>query len=176
MVFQSTPPRKRRHPLFNPRKDSYQFQSTPPRKRRRSNPPEREVRRLVSIHASAQEATCGPCAMPGGYFVSIHASAQEATDALVGFGLLFVVSIHASAQEATRTHGLHACADVFQSTPPRKRRRVRGNHARCLSEFQSTPPRKRRPPAPMSPALTYGFNPRLRARGDTTLSYTSRNR
>ena len=62
---------------------------------------------LVSIHASAREATCDRETAEQFYKVSIHASAREATKA--GWDLYEVqqVSIHASAREATQRHGRH---------------------------------------------------------------------
>src|SRR6185295_1589356 len=41
---------------------------------------------------------------------------------------------------------LHAREGLFQSTPPRGRRRESGSKGRSSSAFQSTPPRGRRPP------------------------------
>ena len=122
--FQSTPPRGRRpgsgrlpRPLglgFNPRLRAggdppvetvepvtSEFQSTPPRGRRLAELSELLVVVLVSIHASAREATRHPDTrlVEGG--VSIHASAREATaDGRDRHGPA-PVSIHASAREAT---------------------------------------------------------------------------
>ena len=65
------------------------------------------------------------------------------------------ISIHASAKEATLfidvIHALH----VFQSTPPRRRRR--GKRCYCGHRqrgFQSTPPRRRRPQHIVIPQLS----------------------
>ncbi len=98
--FQSTPPRGRRHGVVEMTLSDDVFQSTPPRGRRHDtyicfaypvgfNPRLREggdqikalymLRRLVSIHASAREATTVDKPQPGREEVSIHASAREAT-------------------------------------------------------------------------------------------------
>ena len=68
---------------------------------------ERGVREgeLVSIHASAQEATKNDHPQGRNRVVSIHASAQEATDHVILKIASPPVSIHASAQEATRPAG-----------------------------------------------------------------------
>ena len=59
---------------------------------------------LVSIHASAREATTPVEVDKTNAYVSIHASAREATPAFGRQGTLeFGVSIHASAREATST-------------------------------------------------------------------------
>jgi len=57
------------------------FQSTPPRKRRRRYLCVAESLDTVSIHASAQEATAEILQAFAREEVSIHASAQEATPA-----------------------------------------------------------------------------------------------
>jgi len=81
---------------------------------------------FVSIHASAREATDD---LPMDWldtFVSIHASAREATNKLLEEFQGCFVSIHASAREATtRSGGKMANTTLFQSTPPRGRRRLK---------------------------------------------------
>ena len=142
--FQSTPPRRRRRHAadlfhrylhFNPRLreggdyeltctyNSYIFQSTPPRRRRHSAKWNKEKECIISIHASAKEATSSlkhnvayfhyfnPRLREGGdvHFVwmcsgrpiSIHASAKEATDNEDEQAERYRISIHASAKEAT---------------------------------------------------------------------------
>ena len=122
VIFQSTPPRRRRHAekvpdlqkkYFNPRLReggdfiikkgviTWQFQSTPPRRRRLLN--------------------------------------------LASAGAMSLISIHASAKEATYCSSVILPVAKFQSTPPRRRRqspllRKKFGH----SKFQSTPPRRRR--------------------------------
>ncbi len=101
-LFQSTPPRGRRHLEAIGRRGNGRFQSTPPRGRRRW-----------------YGAPCGPCCR-----VSIHASAREATFRRVRPEPDRCVSIHASAREATPALYLGRADGGFQSTPPRGRRRV----------------------------------------------------
>ena len=55
--FQSTPPRRRRHPMFRPISCIKKFQSTPPRRRRLCSPSFSFFPKFISIHASAKEAT-----------------------------------------------------------------------------------------------------------------------
>ena len=55
------------------------FQSTPPRGRRRARVVLSGVAPVVSIHASAREATNNPSTYARPVNVSIHASAREAT-------------------------------------------------------------------------------------------------
>ena len=57
-----------------------------------------------------------------------------------------LISIHASAKEATFEHLLYVLDEhIFQSTPPRRRRRQDAFRARLNPwRFQSTPPRRRR--------------------------------
>ena len=57
-MFQSTPPRGRRRRSPRSPPSPWQFQSTPPRGRRRSDWGGCGPHQLVSIHASAREATC----------------------------------------------------------------------------------------------------------------------
>ncbi len=99
-MFQSTPPRGRRHLLTLLDAGSIEFQSTPPR-----------GRRLPLLAFPIQDVP-----------VSIHASAREATAGMSeNFGTTGV-SIHASAREATENYGNLENAILFQSTPPRGRR------------------------------------------------------
>ena len=99
---------------------------------------------VVSIHASAWEATGQGPRDDGLLHVSIHASAWEATELYAPLGLRFVVSIHASAWEATWPAPQAMPTNSFQSTPP---------HGRRLAS-RKWPARPRR------------FNPRLRMGGD----------
>ena len=79
-LFQSTPPRGRRHLSLYLSLYLSLFQSTPPRGRRQRKQDDPNPI-LVSIHASAREAT-RPIACKGrSSVVSIHASAREATEA-----------------------------------------------------------------------------------------------
>ena len=103
---------------------------------------------------------------------------------------LHMISIHASAKEATRFHILQCTHIIFQSTPPRRRRRSNTEKRHCfILRFQSTPPRRRRlissnagggifnisihasakeatSKCGQSPCDDRNFNPRLREGGD----------
>ena len=100
---------------------------------------------LVSIHASAREATDGGDLISLYQLVSIHASAREATCLLEFAGGLLWVSIHASAREAT----------IFD-TPPRLPAGV-SIHASAREATLG--------PGPGLSGRT-SFNPRLRTGGD----------
>ena len=76
------------------------FQSTPPRRRR-------PILHIMSLVLK---------------IISIHASAKEATSQMLVPAILFKISIHASAKEATSLQFLHLLSYKFQSTPPRRRR------------------------------------------------------
>src|SRR4051812_20433183 len=56
---------------------------------------------------------------------------------------------------------------MFQSTPPRGRRQEIAKEGVEVPEFQSTPPRGRRLDVPPGVEAVIGFNPRLRAGGDS---------
>ena len=78
----------------------------------------------ISIHASAREATtvCDYCRVGG--HISIHASAREATYLPLRERIIDVISIHASARGATiYPLLLRLLDDRFQSTLPRGKRR-----------------------------------------------------
>ena len=122
-MFQSTPPRRRRHWGQNEIVGFTEFQSTPPRRRRPSNglswtqlpafqsTPPRRRRRVTTFGKTAQAVFQStpprrrrlPCRIRQGLplCVSIHASAQEATNSFRNRLTSSAVSIHASAQEAT---------------------------------------------------------------------------
>ena len=124
-----------------PRKKA--FQSTPPRGRRLTRPilsqricyfnprlreggdiriGNRNTSELISIHASAREATasCGACR---GYAADFNPRLREGGDLeKSGFFLFSRVSIHASAREATSPPFIGSRIILFQSTPPRGRR------------------------------------------------------
>ena len=144
--------------------------------------------RVVSIHASAREATMGGPGGVGGVSVSIHASAREATSGAEDAGL-------AEGFQSTPPHGRRPAMDppswappMFQSTPPHGRRRLGPRGAFYTTLFQSTPPHGRRPgsapeqvvellvsihasareatTANLARHLARRFNPRLRTGGD----------
>ena len=87
-------------------------------------------------------------------FISIHASAKEATSTTSLKSLAFPISIHASAKEATIHNNVFTFLQLFQSTPPRRRRLSQtGIHIKYQG-FQSTPPRRRRPQHIVIPQLS----------------------
>ena len=147
-TFQSTPPRRRRQlkggscfiwQNFNPRLREGGDANVPAKK------PERVI---ISIHASAKEATFSFNCISTEVLISIHASAKEATtdtgwkrwvfyhfnprlreggDApfLIQTAGSYLISIHASAKEATNCiECISSLLVKFQSTPPRRRRRT----------------------------------------------------
>ena len=99
------------------------FQSTPPRGRRRIQTLFCSCFHTISIHASAREATKPKSTGLFTYIISIHASAREATLPPFPFIIFIKISIHASAREATKRNGKSVSWGIFQSTPPRGRRR-----------------------------------------------------
>ncbi len=128
-------------------------------------------RPMVSIHASAREATAALGRTECEGLVSIHASAREATrETSIDF-LRRSVSIHASAREATPQlpRGAHPCR-LFRSTPPRGRRPPR----RVLRPHRNSfDPRLRAGgdhPRPLCSSGRKCFDPRLRAGGDSRIS------
>ena len=123
---------------------------------------------LISIHASAREATYQPPKVGREPDISIHASAREATAPHITTGnptdyfnprlreggdadapnavlTQIFISIHASAREATLFLLYCFVMVIFQSTPPRGRRRNPSARRACEGYF----------------------NPRLREGGDT---------
>ena len=104
---------------------------------------------------------------------SIHASAKEATSSKNMSMQLSNFSIHASAKEAT--HLFCLCYNIinFQSTPPRRRRRYRGQSAGKAKFFN---PRLREGGDICTRVVCRKkkiFNPRLREGGDVILSSSS---
>ena len=153
MIFQSTPPRGRRQTLRNGFLCNRVFQSTPPRGRR-------------------------PCGVLCFFAISnFNPRLREGGDFVIVINIIhIIISIHASAREAT----LLACLDlysyqIFQSTPPRGRRRTDGGYWESdLIQFQSTPPRGRRHCLRKGfHDFIHDFNPRLREGGDSMLSRIS---
>ena len=144
---------------------------------------------MISIHASAREATGRAERGKQAAVISIHASAREATSQRCWAVSREWISIHASAREATnlfvqyhqgklyfnprlREGGDQMCRPAFQgsfrfqSTPPRGRRHVVWRYCDGDPGFQSTPPRGRRHPADLLWRRCTDFNPRLREGGD----------
>ena len=171
--FQSTPPHGRRlgsrgpeirpWTCFNPRLRTggdvpwltarpalSKFQSTPPHGRRRLASSLHDPHRVVSIHASAREATPQHRLPAVEGDVSIHASAREAT------GLLPTMAMTGAG---------------FQSTPPHGRRRGQGR--RCFLCQACFNPRLRTGGDQHSCSKCLQgrncFNPRLRTGGDVAV-------
>ena len=145
--FQSTPPRRRR-PIVRSTGSVYgMFQSTPPRRRRRDR-----IAKLYTEHR-----------------VSIHAPAKEATPALPLSRRETNVSIHAPAKEATSSASSSSFDWLFQSTPPRRRRRAKGIVATLEIDGFNPRPREGGDPDTMAVVVSCtGFNPRPREGGDST--------
>ena len=88
---------------------------------------------------------CGFEIIAGG-IISIHAPAKGAT--IVRAGLLSLrkpISIHAPAKGATAEEEREELAEEFQSTLPRRERRMRSGVVDKQQRFQSTLPRRERP-------------------------------
>ena len=143
------------------------FQSTPPRRRRRFRGEWKHTLMQFSIHASAKEATSRSLCPLGCFGFSIHASAKEATVPTISHAYWIIFSIHASAKEATLSSLLKTVLyQVFQSTPPRRRRRYRGQSAGKAKFFN---PRLREGGDNLKTGMWHCFtifNPRLREGGD----------
>ena len=159
-MFQSTRPRGTRHltalsdtdkSCFNPRV----------REGRDQLPPALEGLRLVSIHASARDATSQMKGLTGAIkFQSTRPrGTRQYDDRTV---TLSIVSIHASARDATKYFRM--CRDnlLFQSTRPRGTRHGLLNGIVEHSEFQSTRPRGTRRSMYLSRTFRSSFNPRVR--------------
>ena len=165
--FQSTPPRRRRRVFpakvstgnddFNPRlrEGGDEIRVRGPRSKKDFNPRLREG----GDHGQQWQKRA--------VMISIHASAKEATLCSLMRKKGMTISIHASAKEATNSTMISVNGFAFQSTPPRRRRlrlslrsfsrpnfnpRLREGGDKCKGfrqcrglRFQSTPPRRRRP-------------------------------
>ena len=95
-----------------------------------------------------KEATEEFTAITAKILISIHASAKEATrNNPFRFCLFETISIHASAKEATLQDTHMSRPYTFQSTPPRRRRQLKGGS--CF--------------------IWQNFNPRLREGGDANV-------
>ena len=215
-LFQSTPPHGRRRAAerhcggvsqcFNPRLRTggdflmvsvplhqLKFQSTPPHGRRQGIGRSATTAEVVSIHASAREATMPSASLASSSFVSIHASAREATNpvALLGCtvacfnprlrtggdiegmswnGGILDVSIHASAREATAYALGLLINGLFQSTPPHGRRPglIHVHRDFCAVSIHAS---AREATIGLGHGCFFcsGFNPRLRTGGDPCL-------
>ena len=98
--------------------------------------------------------------------ISIHASAREATTRGSAKVKKDEISIHASAREATGLGWKSDDAEQFQSTPPRGRRHIVRLRDKLIIYFN---PRLREGGDAIKPFLNssnFNFNPRLREGGD----------
>ena len=96
--------------------DRFIFQSTPPQRRRLDATFESPLFFLISIHASAKEATNHVFYAENVIIISIHASAKEATRMGFRRGIYPQISIHASAKEATIIPCFY-CLSIFHFNP-----------------------------------------------------------
>ena len=191
IVFQSTPPRRRRLNcillhlcLLVVSIHASAKEATVPRSRGHKatfgfNPRLREggdcdlaytrTRGTVSIHASAKEATLRIFHLAVNVLVSIHASAKEATAVKDAHACVRKVSIHASAKEATG--GSFSTGAIFISFNPRLREGgdlIASNYNNMIYVSIHASAKE----ATRSRSLTWSrprsFNPRLREGGDET--------
>ena len=143
IIFQSTPPRRRRR-LEN-QSEQIELYFNP---RLREGGDTEKIRRylhlMISIHASAKEATNLKIGTDGKFeFQSTPPRRRrQYVSPVEKHGLL--ISIHASAKEATYIFDAKWNPAKFQSTPPRRRRLIPDEYMTCTVSFQSTPPRRRR--------------------------------
>ena len=163
--FQSAPPRGRRHGERVRQRSGSGFN---PRLRAGGDDVERRVglHGLVSIRASAREATFVPAKRERLVVVSIRASAREATRGSRRVGARFGVSIRASAREATRVDSFGYLVTMVSIRASAREATSGSSSFNAVTMFQSAPPRGRRRPAPPRAAGARCFNPRLRAGGD----------
>ncbi len=167
-TFQSTPPRGRR-PLaacfsagpicdFNPlRREGGDVHG----------PQQRMITQYISIHSAARAETIidapmettvdenfNPLRREGGDLesqtrlrhieISIHSAARAETNAKTQILHECLISIHSAARAETSRCWQLTWRSLFQSTPPRGRRRRVRKRPRKVQQFQSTPPRGRR--------------------------------
>ena len=145
MLFQSTPPRRRRHGAYKTVKAISKFQSTPPRRRRPLVGFSSSSSISISIHASAKEATIKKVNTSVSFKFQSTPPRRRRHYLLHFFGCSVSISIHASAKEAT-LHALFLFSKSFYFNP---RLREGGDiqkviAIKCIYLFQSTPPRRRR--------------------------------
>ena len=149
------------------------FQFTPPRGRRRSIFLAIIVQLLVSIHASAREATHNACLIYGicKFQFTPPRGRRRKPCGYAAEPVSFNSRLRAGGDSPTS--GYIAPADMFQFTPPRGRRQPVSPNWRQLFRFQFTPPRGRRRQNRARPFGAISFNSRLRAGGDLLGAHTS---
>ena len=147
------------------------FQSTPPRGRRQKGMESPFHGEYFNPRLREGGDLRNSCYLPY-CIISIHASAREATWILSTAALGSTISIHASAREATACE-CWSCGDTrFQSTPPRGRRPLTGW---TLSQQTYFNPRLREGgdlEIQREIGLQHHFNPRLREGGDSESEQT----
>ena len=121
--FQSTLPRRERHQHRSKAHPHQPFQSTLPRRERHARTSHKQSSKPVSIHAPAKGATYLTLGLFAEVGVSIHAPAKGATS-------LIYLKVFTSRG--------------FQSTLPRRERRMVRLIPNILRAFQSTLPRRER--------------------------------
>ncbi len=167
-VFQSTLPRRERRPANG------RFRCAPPH----FNPRSREGSDstlcggnlfliCISIHAPAKGATMPqPVHIPA-FRISIHAPAKGATSSSVAIGSGSTNFNPRSREGSDEMHGrLNDGGQSFQSTLPRRERRVGLICCESVSLFQSTLPRRERHLSPRPTTIGGDFNPRSREGSD----------
>ena len=145
ILFQSTPPRRRRHNSLSIRQKPNNF-----------NPRLREGGDYL-LHFFG-------CSVS----ISIHASAKEATFCFMICSTCINISIHASAKEATEMPFVLCSSFVFQSTPPRRRRHVTALSYSDITFYFNPRLREGGDHEYLSCyCINNDFNPRLREGGDS---------
>ena len=161
------------------------FQSTLPRRERRDIPtPKVTPRHEISIHAPAKGATPLASEVKQQLSISIHAPAKGATDNNRPRNACGFISIHAPAKGATSVRQTSArpsrnfnprsregsdppaalwasSCRLFQSTLPRRERRLDVIHVRRSGAFQSTLPRRERRVSARAPSASQRFQSTL---------------
>ena len=131
-IFQSTLPRKERHPLAVLKIVGLLFQSTLPRKERRVVLCVRDKSCLISIHAPAKGAT-SIINIPRPIRCHFNPRSRERSDKNVYKNTTHsFISIHAPAKGATVKRQIREDEHIFQSTLPRKERHTpRSRYSYC---------------------------------------------
>ena len=121
------------------------FQSTPPRGRRRNQKHPLHLYCIISIHASAREATYYSCSHNLKYgFQSTPPRGRRPVTEVYGRSVDKFQSTPPRGRRLRRDIPLDRVCIIFQSTPPRGRRLRDAVHKPHKNGFQSTPPRGRR--------------------------------
>ncbi len=153
-IFQSTPPQRRRRQHSSPKTMSRLFQSTPPQRRRQNSGESRHEQ--GNFNPRLRKGGDFPItALFHRQMISIHASAKEATS---NSEMPAPMSLFQSTPPQRRRHCVafrSRQAYRFQSTPPQRRRPSFVPWCAYFSTFQSTPPQRRRLISPFFSVLCY---------------------